>query len=649
MEKEKLCLRCMRKIGNNTFCPYCRNDKNDIQKEPYLPLKTVVGGRYLVGKLVSTNGEGSTYNAFDMEGKKPVTLRELYPKGILSRGEGHYCLVNVGKASEFIDAKDSFLKLWRKLSTIKGYKALTPVLDVFEDLGTVYSVSEFLGEGQTLREYLLNKAQGYISWDEARVLFMPVLSAIGELHKEGIIHGGISPTTLVIDANGQMRITGYCTNDVRVEKTVLDCEIFDGYAAVEQYGLSSGIGTYTDIYAFAAVLYRTLIGSTPISAASRLTNDKLMIPGKFAEQLPAYVINALVNALQILPEDRTASADTLRDELSASPAAAGTAAVAYSSAYASANDNIYSDSQRVPQEPQTFDEVSDGMDFEQYDYEEEPTGVKKSTIAAFVISVVICLGILVAVLFGLKGCTDKGDGDDETTTEKPKTTISDDTTTAPAVKAEFPFSIPDFVGEESDSIVSDPQYAGVLTFDVDFVDSEEDIGVIVSQDRRSGTVIGSKTTIKLEVSRGKKVPDDLEGMLQEDAVKALNDEGFKSVKVEAGRKATTRSEENKVYSVVYENPETGKWENIPSDGRLSVSDKIVVYYYAPQNEETEQETTQADISNGTGDTGSSNDTGNAGTTENTTEAGGDVVPETTTEQSDVTVDNGDVTEADVVA
>ncbi|MBQ2415511.1 MAG: hypothetical protein II283_03665, partial [Alistipes sp.] len=90
-------------------------------------------------------------------------------------------------------------------------------------------------------------------------------------------------------------------------------------------GLSGSLGTYTDVYAFAAVLYRTLIGSTPISAASRLTNDKLMIPGKFAEQLPAYVINALVNALQILPQDRTTNVDLLRDELSASPAAAGVA------------------------------------------------------------------------------------------------------------------------------------------------------------------------------------------------------------------------------------------------------------------------------------------------------------------------------------
>ena len=76
-----------------------------------------------------------------------------------------------------------------------------------------------------------------------------------------------------------------------------------------------------------------------MSSASRLTNDKLMIPGKFAEQLPAYVINALVNGLQILPDDRTVTAEELRDELSASPAAAGTASEAYSSMYASQTDD----------------------------------------------------------------------------------------------------------------------------------------------------------------------------------------------------------------------------------------------------------------------------------------------------------------------
>lgn len=52
-----------------------------------------------------------------------------------------------------------------------------------------------------------------------------------------------------------------------------------------------------------------------------MTNDRLMVPGKFAEALPAYVINGLINALQILPEDRTRTVEQLRAELSASPVA----------------------------------------------------------------------------------------------------------------------------------------------------------------------------------------------------------------------------------------------------------------------------------------------------------------------------------------
>ncbi len=574
MEKEKLCLRCMRKIGNSSVCPYCRNEKSAPQKEPYLPLKTVVGGRYLIGKVVDSNGEGSTYNAFDMETKRPVTLRELYPKGLLTRGEGNYCLVNVGKASEFIDAKDDFVKLWRKLSTLTGYKALTPATDIFEDLGTVYAVTEFLGEGQTLREYLLNKEQGYISWDEARVLFMPVLSALGELHAAGIVHGGISPTTLIIDANGKLRITGYCIPAMRTEKTSMESELFDGYAAVEQYGMSAGPGSYTDIYAFAAVLYRALIGSTPMSAASRLTNDKLMIPGKFAEQLPAYVINALVNALQILPQDRTATAEQMRDELSASPAAAGTAAEAYSSAYASLDD-IYSESMSTP-EP--FDEVDE--EFENYQPQAQP--VKKSTIAVLVISGILFLAILITVLVGL-GSKENGENTDLSTDEVSEL-VEDSTegdTTEEATDI-ISIRIPDFKGKKYDDIKNNEEYKDVFIFKTEYEDSTDERGTVISQDKAAGREVTSEDliTIKLTISNGLSVPD-LEGEKVDSAEKELKDLGFKNIKKEAAKKATELKEENRVYRVAYEDPETGDWAEISGDGRLSADDTIILYYYAP--------------------------------------------------------------------
>ena len=161
----------MRKIGDNTVCPYCKNEKSQKQEPPFLPLKTVVGGKYLIGKLVSSNAEGSTYYAFDLSLKRPVTLREFYPRELVARGEDNYCLVNVGKASAFIDEKSEFLKLWNTLENIRGYSALFEIYDVFEDLGTAYAAYEYSGEMKTLREYLLATEQGFLSWEDTRVLF----------------------------------------------------------------------------------------------------------------------------------------------------------------------------------------------------------------------------------------------------------------------------------------------------------------------------------------------------------------------------------------------------------------------------------------------------------------------------------------------
>ncbi len=557
----------MRKIGNNTTCPYCRNEENSPQEAPYLPLKTVVGGRYLIGKVTAVNGEGFTYNAFDLELKRPVSLREFFPSGLVSRGEGNYCLVNVGKATDFIDAKDSFVKLWDKLADIKGYTALTPANDIFEDLGTVYTVTEFLGEGKTLREYLLDKEQGYISWDEARAMFMPVISALGELHASGIVHGAISPVNLVIDVNGRMRIVGYSVPEIRTEKSQLESEIFDGYAAVEQYGISNELTPATDIYGFAAVLYRALIGSTPISATTRLANDKLMIPGKFAEQLPAYVINALVNALQILPEDRTQSFEELRDELSASPTAQ-----AFSVDYEETQQDA---------EPLSLLDEEESVDGE--NYYEEP--VKKKNPAVIVaISAAVSLVVLILILVGFKSCTGNNSDNDVLTTEATEQSV-DETSGSSGHSS---IVLPDFTGKEYDKIKNNEDYKNLLIFETDYVDSEMERGTIVSQSINAGTTITeiNPRTILLKISNGLEVPNVM-GDSKDDAVADIKAVGFKNVRAESTKVATTSAQSGTVYSVVYENPETGKWAELPGDRRLSSGDTIIVYYYGEYIEPTE--------------------------------------------------------------
>ncbi len=591
MENEKLCLRCMRKIGDSNVCPYCSNESKEPQKAPFLPLKTIVGGKYLVGKKVSCNGDGITYYGFDLEKKVPITIRECFPQNDVTRGEDNYCLVNVGRAAAFIDAKAKFTKLWNTLKNIKGYSALVPVIDVFEDLGTSFAITEYIGESVSLREFLLRNEQGYISWEEARIILMPVLSALGAIHEYDIIHGAISPNSLVVDVDGKVKITDFSIDDVRKKGTELNAELFDGYSAIEQYAEDGVLGPFTDVYGFSTVLYRVLIGSTPIDAVSRASNDRLMIPGKFAELIPAYVVNALVNALQILPEDRTDNIEDLRNDLSASFSAAVNAQEGYSSMAAT---------RRTERELEVQDIEEDAEDDE---YIPEKTSVKKSTVMTFVISVLICLVLLVGVIIGINGLS--GDSDEPTTTEG----VEEQTSLSSEDDEFINVTLIDFRGKTLDEIKNDETYKKVLIINTEYADSDKEKGTIIAQSLAEGTVLSSinKRTITLKVSDGLLVPK-VEGKDVSEALKELSDLGFKNVTTEVSDVAVQQEQSNKVTTIVYCPDGTDKWESIPGDRRIDASNKVIIYCYG---EYTPPETTDESTTSGEnqGNLGSENTNG----------------------------------------
>ncbi len=562
MEKEKLCLRCMRKIGDNNVCPYCKNEKTQSQEAPFLPLKTVVGNKYLVGKLVSHTNKRAVYYGFDLEAKKAVTLYEYFNKDILTRGADNYCLVNIGKASEFIDEKAEFSKKWNIVKSISEFGTIPDIYDCFEDLGTAYAAGEYLGEMKPLREYLLGTERGYLTWEEARVLLMPLLSALSEAHSKGLLHLSISAETILVDEYGKVRLVP----DYFCRDSAESIDLFDGYAAIEQYKDGSEAGTYTDVYSFAAVLYRCLIGTTPDSAAERYANDRLMIPARFAEKMPAYVINGLINALQVLPGDRTATVEILRDELSASPAAV--------------NDDFYKKPSVPPMPGNALQDLPE-ENTEDENAEDEPDNakMKKSTIAAFIISAVLCVAILLTVVFILKKPQDSDKNKNTTTenvTEIPTEKISE--TQAAEVQS---LTVPSFKGKNIDEIQKNEEYTGVLSFEIERIDSAEKKDTVISQSIFEGTVVNSlngKKTVKLVVSNGYEVPEVV-GMDISEARKTLEKAGFTHVNAKMERVATNSSEAYSVYRIVYTDSETGDWAPIPNtDRRISADDEIILSY-----------------------------------------------------------------------
>ena len=468
----------MREIGDAKQCPYCGFHSESTRIPPYLPVRTVISNRYLVGKLLEYNGEGATYIGWDLTERKAVKIREFIPDTFTARAASDLTLqVMRGSESVFNELRQSFEELWTKLARLKGLSALISVTDVVADYGTLYAIYEHF-ECVTLRDYLLKSKTGYLPWEKARQLLMPLLSTLGTLHSSGIIHKGISPSTLVISEDGKIKITGFCTGAARTAKSDVTSQLFDGYAAIEQYGFDGSQGTWTDIYAFTAVLYRTLIGSDPISATERMANDRLMVPGKFAEALPAYVINGLINGLQILPEDRTRTVEQLRAELSASPAA-------------TAASNPYAQRPSAPPAPRpAAQQPSAGAK----NGKKKNGGNAKVIITSAVISFAICL--IVCVALGLTVFRDRISIDVGTP----------ETTDVSVVHTDVePIAVPVFVGRSYLDISSNPVFSKNFVFaDPQYVyDDEVSEGYIVGQSVQPNEKVAPGTTIVLFVSKGK--------------------------------------------------------------------------------------------------------------------------------------------------
>lgn len=514
INSDNLCMSCMKDIGTEKQCPYCGFHADSKQIEPYLPIRTVLGNRYLVGKLLEYNGDGATYMGLDLSTREPVNIREFFPEGIALRDPktlGVY--VAQGNENVFDECLQSFTEMWRKLMRLSGLSALIKVKDTLEGNGTCYAITENI-DGITLREYLLRNNVGYISWEKARPLLMPVLSTLGTLHASGIIHRGISPSTLIVAPDGKIRITGFSISQVRSARSELKCQLYNGYAAFEQYGFEGRQGTWTDIYGFGAVLYRTLIGTDPIDATERVTNDRLMVPGKFAEQLPAYVINGLVNALQILPEDRTRTVEELRAELSASPSAAAGSGMEF--------EPVVPVNVKKPVAQRIVDEEDDEED---YTYNKREAAKKRHNRSSAIITVCAII-IVLAVAFLVLWQTGVIKID------------NDATTTAAAETVE----VPNFVGKPYNEIVDNTYNTKNFKFEKNEVyDSTVEEGYVISQSVDVNDKVPVGTTIKLVVSKGKQSivfpTSGIIGMKYDDARNMLTKLGFtveKSVKLNTG-------------------------------------------------------------------------------------------------------------------
>lgn len=492
---DNLCANCWEELTEGSVCAECGYDNDTQNDSVYLKTKTVIAGQYVIGNVIKIESDSVTYSGYDGQLDKPILIREFFPKGIASRFDDSDELhVRQKYVNDFARYKKSFYNLWTTMQKLHNLSAVVPVYDLAEANGTYYAIIEKT-ESVPLREYLLRNEEGYILWDTARLMFMPVLTTIEALHSNGIVHGSITPDNLVLCRDGKVHLAPFPITEASDQATAMEFTENDGYTALEQYNNKHRICAATDIYSFSACIYRALVGSNPPSAVSREANDKLMIPNTIAEKIPMHVIKALVNGLQIYPEKRVKTVEDFRELLDAAPAVKAKAAVEQEDIYQKGAKGGYPE------------------------YNESNGDKKRKAVVAILIILIVAAIAAAVYVVQFSGLIDNG---------------KNNTTTTQPVKT---YQVPNFsgVGYTQSDIENNGAWNEQFkfTFQGEYsADTEE--GIIFKQSVAAGETVDQGSEIILTVSKGiqtQTVPD-VRGLVLDEATKQLEDLGFKVSTVE---------------------------------------------------------------------------------------------------------------------
>lgn len=317
MNWAQLCFGCMNEKAEGTApCPYCGYASGTTPAYPYhLAPGTRLNERYVLGRVLGHGGFGITYLAWDLKLLRKAAVKEYYPQNVASRNSGEQevtAFANEEIQEYYSYGLNRFLDEARVLSRLLSHPGIVSFEDFFAANGTAYLVMEYL-EGQTFKEYL-KKGDRRLSFPHAVQIMTPIIDALAEIHRLGLMHRDVSPDNIFITNEGQVKLLdfGAARYAVGEHSRSLSIILKAGYAPEEQYRSRGKQGPWTDIYATAATLYRAITGIIPPEALDRLDEDILAPPSMLEPTVPPAGEQVMLKALALKGQHRYQSMDEFR-------------------------------------------------------------------------------------------------------------------------------------------------------------------------------------------------------------------------------------------------------------------------------------------------------------------------------------------------
>ncbi len=235
-----------------------------------------LNGRYKIQSLIGTGGMAAVYLANDLILDRLVAIKVL--------------------RLDFRQNDDAMRRFRREAlsATQLTHPNIVGVYDVGQSQEMNYIVMEYV-EGTDLKDYV--RQRGALHPIEAVRIMMQIVSAIAAAHQNRIIHRDIKPQNILIDREGNVKITDFGIAVALSDTSLTQTNTLLGsvhYLSPEQ--ARGGMATIqTDIYALGIVLYELLTGKVPFDGESAVS----IALKHFQEPLPP-VINPSVMIPQSL-------------------------------------------------------------------------------------------------------------------------------------------------------------------------------------------------------------------------------------------------------------------------------------------------------------------------------------------------------------
>ncbi|WP_100403084.1 Stk1 family PASTA domain-containing Ser/Thr kinase [Bacillus sp. FJAT-42315] len=484
-----------------------------------------LNGRYKIIKMVGGGGMANVYLAKDVILEREVAIKVL--------------------RLDFANEEEFLRRFQREAQSATSlvHPNIVNIFDVGEEEGINYIVMEYV-EGMTLKQYIQQFSP--IPVEKAIDIMKQLSAAMAFAHHNSIIHRDIKPQNILVDANGDVKITDFGIAMALSATSITQTNAVLGsvhYISPEQ--ARGGMATKkSDIYALGIVMFELLTGQLPFSGESAvsiaLKHLQTETPSmkRWNPSIPQSVENIVLKATTKDPFHRYHSLEDMEQDLSTAldPERANepkfTVPLDEDETKAlpvikqiEQTENTQTTMMRPT--PESKQEVVTGESADK-----KPT--RKWPIILLIMSFLIVLGGLAAVL-------------------------------VPSMLGPQEIEIPEVKGKKLDEAVSELVTSGfVVNETYEQFSDEIPEGKVIKTKPSAGRVAQEGSNVNIYISSGKETftLDDYEGKLYEEVAKSLDKYEFKEIRKESVY------DESEAGTIIDQNPEASD-EVIPDETVLS--------------------------------------------------------------------------------